>query len=154
MEKKPKPEYYTKEGLEELKKELNRLKTEETRKISELIRQTASFGDLKENFAYHDAKDKQAFLQGRIAELDGKIRNSIIVEKGISDKVQVGSKIEILADGEKMQIQIVSTDLVDPLHGKISYESPLGKVLMNKKVDDEVEFGFDEKTVYRILKIE
>jgi transcription elongation factor GreA len=154
MEKKPKQEYYTKEGLEELKKELNRLKTEETRKISELIRQTASFGDLKENFAYHDAKDKQAFLQGKIAELDGKIRNSIIVEKGNSDKVQVGSKVSLLFGEEKMDIYIVSTDLVDPLNGKISYESPLGKALLNKRVGDKIEFGMDEKTVYRILKIE
>jgi len=150
-----KEEYFTKEGLEELKKELERLKTDEMRKIAELIRHAASFGDLKENFAYHDAKDKQAFLQGRIAELEGKIKNAVVVEKNQSDKIQIGSKIKALADGEEWEFSIVSSDLSDPVNNKISYQSPVGKALLGKKEGDEVDIDINGREAkYKILKIE
>lgn len=148
-------EYLTKEGLEELKKELKRLKTEETRKIADLIKHTASFGDLKENFAYHDAKDKQAFMQGRIAELEGKIKNAVIIEKRQTDEVQIGSKVKVLTNDGEWELSIVGSDSADPLKDKISYQSPVGKALLGRKKDDEVtvEIG-GEKTGYKILKIE
>ncbi|OGZ26822.1 MAG: hypothetical protein A2365_01325 [Candidatus Nealsonbacteria bacterium RIFOXYB1_FULL_40_15] len=148
-------EYFTKEGLEELKKELQRLKTEETRKIAELIKHTASFGDLKENFAYHDAKDKQAFLQGRIAELESKINSAIVVENKQTGKVQIGSKVKISVNGEEMKLSVVSSDMADPANNKISYQSPVGGALLGKKEGDEVsvEIG-GEKVRYKVLKIE
>jgi len=150
-----KEEYITKEGLEELKKKLDYLKTEKTREIAELIRQTASHGDLKENFAYHDAKDKQAFLQGRIQELEYKIKNAKIIKKTQIDKVQVGSKVKVSVNGEELEFSLVASDQVDPVKGKISYESPLGKVLLNKSRGDEVEINVnDSKIKYKILKIE
>lgn len=150
-----KEEYFTKEGLQELKKELERLETDETRKIAELIRHTASFGDLKENFAYHDAKDKQAFLQGRIAEIRGKIKNAIIVEKKAGDKIQIGSKVKVLSDGEEWELFIVSSDMSDPVNNKISYQSPVGSALLGKKQGDEVKIEIGGNEVkYKILKVE
>ena len=145
---------YTKEGLEKIKEELNYLKTEKTREIADLIRETASFGDLKENFAYHDAKDKQAFLQGRIKELEQKIKNAKVVEKRQTDKVQVGSKIKILTDGEEMEFTLVASDQVDPLKGKISYDSPIGKALLNRSKGENVEVNINGNIVnYKILEI-
>lgn len=151
----PEEKYITQEGLEELKKELIHLKTVKTKEIAELIRHAASFGDLKENFAYHDAKDKQAFLQGRIKELDYKIKNSRVVEKKQTDNVQVGSTVTVLLDKEKQKFSIVASDGVSPLEGKISYESPIGKELLNKKTGQKfkIEIG-DNKLDCEILKIE
>jgi transcription elongation factor GreA len=149
------PEYFTKEGLEELKKELNRLKTDEIRKISELIKNAASFGDLKENFAYHDAKDRQAFLQGKISELETKVNNAVIIEKNQTDKVQVGSKIKVLTNGEEWELSVVGSDMSDPANNKISYQSPVGKALMGKKVGEEVKMEINgEEVKYKILEIE
>jgi len=150
-----KEEYITKEGLEDLKKELNYLKTEKIREIAELIRHTASFGDLKENFAYHDAKEKQSFLLTRIKEVEQKIKNAKVVEKKQSDKVQIGSKVQVLTEGEKQEFSIVASDQVDVLRGNISYESPLGQVLMEKSVGDKVFLELEgNKIEYKILRIE
>lgn len=148
-------EYITKEELESLKKELEYLKTTKTKEIAELIKQTASFGDLKENFAYHDAKDKQAFLQGKIIELNDKIRNSQIIEKGISDKIQIGSEVLINIEGDKEKIIIVSPSQSDPIKGKISYQSPMGKAVLGKKEGDKAQFNTEGgKIELKILKIE
>jgi transcription elongation factor GreA len=148
------PEYFTKEGLEELKKELNRLKTDEIRKISELIKNAASFGDLKENFAYHDAKDRQAILQGKISEQETKVNNAVIIEKNQTDKVQVGSKIKVLTNGEEWELSVVGSDMSDPANNKISYQSPVGKALMGKKVGEEVKIEINgEEVKYKILEI-
>lgn len=148
-------QYITQEGLDELKKELQELKTVETKKIAELIRHAASFGDLKENFSYHDAKEKQAFLLGRISELEKKIRSAKIIEKKDSDKVQIGSKVLISLAGEKEEIQIVNPVQANPLENKISYESPLGKAILDKRAGDKVKFETEgNKIDCEILKIE
>jgi len=145
----------TKKGLEELKKELDYLKNDKTKEIAELIRHTASFGDLKENAAYHDAKDKQAFLQGKIKELEYRIRNSKVIENIGTDKVQVGSKVLLSLNEEEENIELVGPGQADPLKGKISSESPLGKNILNKLVGDKmrVELG-DNIVSCKILKIE
>jgi len=149
-----KPEYFTEEGLKEIKKELERLKTVEMRKIAELIKTAAAFGDLKENFAYHDAKDRQAFLQGKIAKLESKVRNAVIIEKNNSGKIQIGSKIKVLADGEEWNLSVVSSDLADPAQDKISYQSPVGKALLDKSEGDEVLVNINGNTVrYKILRV-
>jgi len=147
--------YITQEGLDELKKELDYLKTNKTREIAELIRKTASFGDLKENFAYHDAKEKQAFLQGKILELKERINNAQIIEKKQSDKIGVGSKVLISLNGEKEKIEIVGTGQADPLKGKVSCDSPLGKAIMDKSLNEETKVKIGENTLNcKILEIE
>jgi len=148
-------QYTTKQGLEEFKKELDFLKNVEMKKIAELIKHTASFGDLKENAAYHDAKEKQAFLQGRILELQSKINSAKIVEKNNNEKIQVGSKVLISLGDEKEKVEIVGSGQADPIKGKISYESPLGKAILNKRVGEtlKVDLG-GNKVECKILKIE
>lgn len=148
------PEYITSEELENLKKELKELKGPKTKEIAELLKHTASFGDLKENFAYHDAKEKQAFLQGKIIELEEKIRNAKIIKKKKGDRVQIGSEVLIKLDGEKQKILISSPSQADPLKGKISYQSPLGKGLIGKKVGDKIRIKTEAgKIKCEILKI-
>ena len=147
--------YITQEGLEELKKELNYLKTVKTREIAELIRKTASFGDLKENFAYHDAKEKQAFLQGKILKLRERINNVQIVENKKTGRIQIGSKVLISLNGEEEKIEVVGTGQADPLKGKISCDSPLGKAIMDKFPNEEIKVKIGENIINcKILKIE
>ncbi|MBU3942933.1 transcription elongation factor GreA [Patescibacteria group bacterium] len=145
----------TQEGFNELKKELEYLKVEKTREIAALIKHTASFGDLKENAAYHDAKDKQAFLQGDIKQLEQRIRNSRVVQIKHSGKVELGTKVTLLMDGDEEVMEIVSPAQSDPTKGKMSYESPLGKAILNKVVGQEFEVKVNGNTFKcKILKVE
>lgn len=144
----------TKEGLEELKKKLEYLRVDKTREIADLIKHTASFGDLKENAAYHDAKDKQAFLQGKIQALRSKISNARVIEKKKTGKVELGSNVLILIDGDEENMEIVSPGEADPIKGKLSYESPLGKAIMGKSPNQEFEADINgNKIKCKILKI-
>jgi len=148
-------QYITFEGLEKLKKKLNYLKTVKIKEIADLIKHTASFGDLKENAAYTDAKERQAFLQGKILELQDRINSAKVVENKQTGKVQVGSKVLISLDEKEEKIEIVGPDEIDPLNGKISYESPLGKAIFDKSVGDKMEKKIGDNIIKcKILKIE
>ncbi len=148
-------QYLTKEGLEKVKKELDHLKSVKRKEIAQTLQHTASFGDLKENFAYHQAKDDQAFLEGRILELEGIIREAKIIEKKNTGSVQVGSKVTLYTGGAKQAFQIVGKAEANPLEGRISFESPLGRAIFGKSAGDTVEFQTAEgQTKYKIIKIE
>jgi transcription elongation factor GreA len=140
-------EYITKEQLKETKKELEELKGVKMKEIAEQIRYAASFGDLSENFAYHDAKEKQQFLLGKIIDLTNKIRNAKVVEKPKGDKVQIGSIVQIDFDNEKQTIEIMTSGQSNPLEGKVSYESPLGKALLNKSKGDKFKVDINGNKV-------
>lgn len=144
--------YLTKEGLERLKKELEILKTVKRKDISKRIKEAASFGDLKENAAYTEAKEQQAFLEGRIQELEAELRSAKILEKGSGDKVEIGSKVLLFVNNEEENYIIVDPAEANLLENKISYLSPLGKELMNKKVGDSVKMNFDHNVVKYIIK--
>jgi transcription elongation factor GreA len=148
------PQYFTKEGLEKLKEELKFLKTVETKRITKLISEAAAFGDLKENAAYHDARDKMAFLRGRIEQLEYAINEAVVLEKTNSDKVEVGSEVLINFGGEEEKYLVVAPTEADILKNKISYQSPLGKALMGKKSGAEFNFTSGEKNIkIKILEI-
>ncbi|MEK7658976.1 MAG: transcription elongation factor GreA [Patescibacteria group bacterium] len=148
------PQYFTKEGLQKLKDELHYLKTTKNKEIIKLIAEAASFGDLKENASYHDARDKMAFLRMRVAELEGAINEAVIKEKDGDDKIQIGSEIKILFDGEELKYQIVSPTEANILKNKISYHSPLGQKLMGQEVNKEFDFMAGNKKVkVKILQI-
>ncbi len=139
--------YLTEGGLEKLKKELEYLKTVKRREIAERLKYAASFGDLKENAAYDEAKDAQAFLQGRILELGKLIKTAIIIKNETKDRVRVGTSVTIARDFNKEKTKkekytIVGRVETDPFAGKISADSPLGKKLLNLKEGDifKVEF--------------
>ncbi len=148
--------YLTLEGLEKLKKELDHLKRVKRKEIAERLKEAIAFGDLSENFAYHETKEAQGFLEGRVLELEGMIRSSIIIKKQRqTDKVQVGSTVLLIsADNEKQEFQIVGSEEANPLEGKISFESPLGEAILNKSVGAEIKTNIPEGEIqYKILKI-
>jgi len=154
-------QYFTKEGLQKLKDELQDLKENKVREVKKLIAEARAFGDLKENAAYHDARDKMSFLLGRIEQLEGAINEAVIKEKGSDNSIEIGSQIEISFSaqggpasgwGEKQNYQIVGPTEADILNNKISYQSPLGKELIGKKVGQEFVFG-EKKIKVKILKI-
>jgi transcription elongation GreA/GreB family factor len=143
--------YLTKEGLENLKKELKDLETRGIKESAESIRYAASFGDLSENAAYSDAKDTQDKLLSRIAKIKGTIRDSVIIEKNCSDRVSLGSTVQLDCEGETEVYKILGEDEVDLAKGIISHKSPLGEKLMGKCIGDVVKLGIDIK--YKIINI-
>jgi len=152
MEKK---NYLTQEGLEKLKKELDYLENTKKKEIAQSLKKAISFGDLSENAAYGEAKDAQAFLQGRVAELKNLINSAEVITNQKKDKVGLGSKITLLCEKEEMVFWVVGNTESDPLNGKISCSAPLGKALLDKKegciVSVESPGGIIK---YKILKIE
>lgn len=148
-------EYLTLEVLEKLKKELNYLKIVQRKEIAEKIKYAASFGDFKENAAYGEAKEAQAFLEGKILKLEVIIRTAQVVEKKETDRVQIGSMVLVDSNGKKQKFQIVGLEEADPEKGKISYQSPLGKALLGKSVGAKTKVETPTGEIqYKIFKIE
>ena len=148
------PQYITKEGLQKLKDELNELKTKEMRRIVKLIAEAAAFGDLKENSAYHEARNMKSFLLGRIEQLENAINDAIVVTKKEGGKIQVGSEIIILFDGKKEEYFIVAPGEADILKNKLSYQSPLGQKLMGQGISKEFDFEINGKKIkVQVLEI-
>ena len=150
--------YLTSEGFEQFKKELKHLKTIGRKEIAERIKHAASFGDLKENFAYHQAKEDQGFLEGKILELTSIIREAKIIEKPKNgeekDKVQIGSIVTISSNGSKQKFQIVGPEEANPLKEKISMQSPLGKAVLGKSLLEDFTVETPEgKVQYKIIEI-
>jgi transcription elongation factor GreA len=125
--------YLTKEGLDNLKKELERLETIERREVAEKLKLAISFGDISENAAYDDAKEALGFLEGKILELKETICSAKIIEKNGAKGVQIGSLVSLVCEGKKVEFQIVGPEEADVFKGKISYESPLGKLMLGKE---------------------
>ncbi|NLL02241.1 MAG: transcription elongation factor GreA [Mollicutes bacterium] len=128
----------TTEGFLELETELNFLKTERRPAIIEAIKDARAQGDLSENADYDAARNEQAEVESRIAELEYMLANAKIISKSNNDAVDLGSTvvIEYLEDGESEEYQIVGSMEADPFENKISNESPIGKAIINKKIGD------------------
>ncbi|MBU0650030.1 transcription elongation factor GreA [Patescibacteria group bacterium] len=142
-------------GLEELNKELKELTGVKRVEVVKKIAMARDMGDLSENAAYVSARDEQAFIEGRIAELEDIITNAV-VSKGVGCKgvVEIGCKVKVHVDGEEEEYHLVGAPEADPKIKKISYESPLGRALVGKKVGDQVEMEApDGKVVYTILSV-
>ena len=135
-------EYISQEGLEKLKGELQQLKTEERKAIAERLESAKALGDLSENAEYAEAKDAQSLNEVRISELEEMLRTIIVIKPTGSDRVEVGSTVVALRDGAEETYTIVGSEEADPLKGKVSNESPLGKSFLGRKKGD----AFDVKT--------
>lgn len=127
-------------GFEKLEKELEYLKTVRRVEVAEKLKEARSYGDLSENAEYDAAKDEQGILEARISEIQVTIENAIIIEDDniSTEEVGVGSIIEVKRVGATKieKLQIVGTNESDPLNGKISDESPIGKGALKKKVGE------------------
>ena len=132
----------TAQGLKELQEELDFLKTEKRTEIAEKIKVALSFGDLSENSEYDEAKNDQAKLEARIAEVESMIKNAKVVEENQIDKtvINIGTKFELLDVElkETMTYQLVSSAESDPLNGKLADDSPVGKAVFGHKSGETV----------------
>ncbi len=149
----------TQEGFERLESELNHLVNVKRREVAKRIKVAREFGDISENSEYDDAKNEQAFIEGRIKEIENMLRNARIVKDDeiTGETVNLGTTVE-LKDKETEEIfsyTIVGSAEADPLNFKISNESPIGKAILGHKIGDlvkvEVPSGIME---YEILSIE
>jgi len=130
----------TRPGYEKLKDELEHLKRVERHAITKAIAEARAHGDLSENAEYHAAREKQSFIEGRIAELETKVGGAEVIEPPTSgDRVTFGSTV-LLEDeaGKEVRYQIVGSDETDPTRGRISILAPLARTLIGKKVGDTV----------------
>lgn len=132
----------TKNGMDKIEEELNQLIKVEREELKTVISEARELGDLKENAEYHAAKEKQSIMEGRIAQLQGIVASSEVVDPSQvkSDKVVFGATVTILnvETDESTTYQIVGEPESDINQGKISYNSPLGKALIGKEEGDEV----------------
>jgi len=149
--------YLTSEGAARLQAELEELKNDKRIELAERLRSAIQMGDLSENADYHKAKEDQAFLEGRIQELEYLLRYAQIIEKNANqDVVSIGSRVTIQEDDYPPEIfHLVGPTEADPSNGKISHESPIGKALLDHRVGESVEAEAPGgRIVFKILKIE
>lgn len=153
--------YVTEEGREALEKELDYLKVVRRKEVAEKIKVALSFGDLSENSEYDEAKNDQAILEARIADLEVMLNNAKVIEKNEqeADKVHIGSNVTVSykrADGSEAtrEFSIVGSNEANPRLGKISDESAVGKALVGAKLGDSVEVETPGGiVVYTILSV-
>ena len=150
------PTYLTPEGEKKLRAELAELTGPRREDLSQRLRSAIQMGDLSENADYHKAKEDQAFLEGRIQEIESVLRTAVIVEKPSTDVVTVGNKVTVQEEDYDPEVfHLVGVKEADPRHGKISNESPIGSALMDHKVGEIVEAETPSgKIKFKILKIE
>ena len=133
----------TYEGVKKLEEELEYLKTVKRKEITEKIKVALGYGDLSENSEYDEAKNDQAFTEGRILQLENMLKNAVVVDESEipKDKVSVGSIVKVMDYDfeEEVEYTIVGSAEADPMNFKISNESPVGSALVGKKVGDIVE---------------
>ena len=133
----------TRDGLKKLQEELDELKTVHRREVNERIRQAKEFGDISENAEYEDAKQEQAFVEGRILKLEGMIRNARIIDQSdyVADEVHLGATVRVkeTGSGSAHEFTIVGSAEADPKNARLSNESPLGRALMGRKRGDVVD---------------
>ncbi len=147
--------YLTKEGVEELRAELDELIAQRG-PIAERIKTAREFGDLSENAEYSSARQEQERVEARITEIEHILQNVEVIKKPRGDsKVQLGSCVKLKSKGGKTkEFQVVGTVEADPLNGKISDESPIGQALLGKKEGEDVEIVTPaDTTVYKIVDI-
>lgn len=152
----------TKEGLDKLEKELEELRTVKRKEVAEKIKVALSFGDLSENSEYDEAKNEQAFVEARIADIEVMLKNVKVIDESelSSENIHLGSKVELqvanMSTGKSnvVNYKIVGSNEADPLNGCISDESAVGKALLDHKTGDKVQVEVPAGTMeYEILAI-
>ena len=150
-----KPAYLSKEGLEKLREELEEMVNVRRAEVAARIHEAKEHGDISENAEYEDAKNEQAFVEGRIQALSALIKNAVVIDENHSTThVQIGSTVTIQSQDGKESFTIVGSAEAAPADGKISNESPVGRALLGHKKGEEVTVTVpagDAK--YKILSI-
>ncbi|HEX9436318.1 MAG TPA: transcription elongation factor GreA [Candidatus Limnocylindria bacterium] len=135
-----KPVYVSADGLKKLEAELEELRTHKRREVAERIHNAMEFGDFSENSELEQAKNDQAFLEGRILSLEQMLKKAVVIEQnGHHDLVEIGSKVIVEAEGERNEYVIVGSAEASPGEGRISNESPVGKALLGHRPGETVK---------------
>lgn len=148
----------TKEGYDKLNNELNELINVKRKEVAQRIKESISHGDISENSEYDDAKNEQAFIEGKIQQINTLLSKAVIIddEKIKEDKIYIGSWV-LLKDldyNEEFECQVVGSAEADPSQHRISNESPVGKAILNKKAGQKVNVKAPKGEIqYKILKI-
>lgn len=153
-----KPQPLTKEGLAKIEEELAFLETVRRREVSEKIHAAKELSNTQNNAEYEDAKNEQAMLEGRIITLQSLLQNATIIDRDSAHKsknVMLGSNVKMKnGEGKSVEYTIVGPAEADPRDGKISNESPVGRALIGKKLNDEVQVNAPRGVItYKITKI-
>lgn len=145
----------TPEGKQKLLDELYNLTEVRRPEIAEKIQLAKEHGDLRENAEYHDAREEQAFVEGRIIEIQNILKESQVVELDKDSKiVSLGSTVEVKADNKNYEYTIVGSNEANPINGLISCESPLGQALLGKAIGDQVQVELPRGLVdYQIISL-
>ncbi|HPF20399.1 MAG TPA: transcription elongation factor GreA [Syntrophomonas sp.] len=148
----------TKEGLEKLENELETLKSVRREEVAERIKQAIAFGDISENSEYEDAKNEQAFIEGRILTLEKTLKNARLMtaDEIRDDVVSLGTKVTLkeMKSGREVNVTLVASVESKLKDGKISDESPVGKAIMGKAVGAKVEVEAPAGIIkYKIIKV-
>lgn len=147
----------TKEGLEKMQKELEDLRTTKRAEVAQRLKEAIAMGDLSENSEYDEAKNAQAFLEGRIVQLEQQIRTAQIIVKGKKNRIDVGSTVTIedMEEHVKETVTIVGAAESNPFEGRISNESPVGRALVGAKAGDIVEADAPNSVIkYKVISID
>lgn len=146
------PVLLTKEGLRQLQEELDQLVEVRRGEVAERIRQSRDFGDIAENAEYAEAKNEQSLVEGRIQTLETMIRNAVLIEDEPREAgvVMVGAKVTVSDEEGDETYAIVGAAEADPLHGRISNESPMGRALLGHRAGDEVEWTLPGGEISRV----
>ena len=146
--------YLTPERLEELKKELEELKTSRRAEVAERLKRAKELGDLSENAEYMEAREEQTQVETRIVELEDMIKNASVIKHTNGNKIQIGSTVEMERDNKTMTLMIVGPNEADPTAGKISNESPMGRAFLGHTTGETVKVKTPGgETVYKILSV-
>lgn len=149
--------FLTPEGLKKLEEELEYFRTVRRQEVAQRLRAVLEEQDILENAEYEDAKNEQAFVEGRILTLEDILRNVAIIEEGgPTDRVGIGSRVTVVEDdGEPETYHIVGSVEADPKRGRVSNQSPLGKALLGHRVGDEVIVNVPDGVIcFRITAIQ
>ncbi len=152
--------FLTREGMEKLKAELHHLKSVRRKEVADRIKEAREYGDIVENSEYDDAKNEQAFVEGRIKDLEKLLRNVQIIDDEETDtgnnEIKIGSTVELkdLESGKKFTYTLVGSAEADPSENKISNESPVGSAILGRKAGEKVAVEVPAGTIeYEIISI-
>ncbi|MEX0616437.1 MAG: transcription elongation factor GreA [Candidatus Woykebacteria bacterium] len=146
--------YLTSEGLKKLKDEYEELTKVKRKEITERISKAREFGDISENSEYDTARDEQSFIEGRILEIEEILKHAKKINEGVKHSlVEMGSHVKVEVDGHNDDFVIVSSVEANPIEGKISNESPVGKALLGAKIGDVVTVASSIKSTFKVLDV-
>jgi len=148
----------TKDGYEQVKNELNHLKGVHRREVAERIRESKQFGEFLENSEYEEAKAEQAYVEGRILELQHILQHAVVVDgpQETGDKIGIGSLVQVRDErtGKETEYRIVGPVEADPANHRISYQSPVGQALLDRSTGDVVKVQAPNgANLYRVLSV-